>query len=278
MDSDENDVYDDEDDAFDDSSVDGEQEGEEAVPKSPPRSESSASTVSPKEATPTVLSTTSATTRPLVSSLDDGVTARNAATDPGGAMETPPESARGAKPLGAAEGAVSPTGDGVVGRTQTESRAACEQTVDLGPVSAAGSVVVARAATPAVAPSEPVAVGAVGAGEVGTPVTAPPPSTQTGTPSLVAEDSEQGLRKQIQQSFGVPVPPPAVRSSKTTTTAGSLSSSMVGREVGREDDASTDQKGRAAQATDGTIGKGDGGDGGGGAKLPRQMQPVSARR
>ncbi|CAN0428806.1 unnamed protein product, partial [Ectocarpus sp. 8 AP-2014] len=41
---------------------------------------------------------------------------------------------------------------------------------------------------------------------------------------------------------------------------------------------SSDQKGRAAQATDDTIGKGDGSDGGGGAKLRRQMPPVSARR
>lgn len=278
MDSDENDVYDDENDAFDDSSVDDEKEGEETVPKPPPRSGSSASTVSPKTATPTVVSTTGATAPPSVSSVDDRGTARNAPADPGGAMTTPPESARGAKPLTAAEGAVSPTDDGVVGGTQTESRAACEQTADLGPVSAAGSVVAASAATPAVAPSKPVEVGAVGTAEVGTAMTAPPPSTQTGPSSLVAEDSEQGFRKQHQQPSGVPIPPPAVRSSKTTTTTGSLPSSMVGKEAGREDDASTDQKGRAAQATDGTIGKGDGGDGGGGAKLRRQMPPVSARR
>ncbi|CAM9539794.1 unnamed protein product [Ectocarpus sp. 12 AP-2014] len=280
MDSDENDVYDDDDDAFDDSSVDDEEQGEETIPKPPPRSVSSALMVSPKTATPTVVSTTGATAPPSVSSIDERVTARNAAADPGGAMTTPPESARGAKPLAVAEGAILPTDGGVVGGTQTESRAACEQTADLGPVSAAGSVA-ASAATPAVAPSKPVAVEAVGTAEVGTPMTAPPPSTQTGSSSLVPGDSEQSLRKQHQQPSGVPVPPPAVRSSKTTTTTtktGSLSWSMVGKEVGRENGASTDQKGRAAQATDGTIGKGDGGDGGGGAKLRRQMPPVSARR
>ncbi|CAM9140398.1 unnamed protein product [Ectocarpus fasciculatus] len=275
MDSDENDVYDDEDDAFDDSSVDDEKEGEETVPKPPPRS------VSPKAATPTVVPTTGATTRPSVSSVDDGVTARNAATGPGGAITTPPESARGAKPLAAKEGAVSPTHDGAVGRTQTEYRAACEQTADLGPVSAAGPVVAAGGATPAEALSKPVAVGVVGTAEVGTPMTAPPPSTQTGASSLLAEDSEQGLRKQHQQPSGVPVRPPAVRSSKatTTTTTASLSSSIAGKEAGREDDASTDQNGQAAQATGSAIVKGDGGDGGGGgAKLRREMPPVSARR